>query len=432
MEIKYDFIDEDGNVVNTMSFDTEKQTKVKEEKNTGFLDISLIKDFREAINSSPFFMETRKQENRYSIICAAMDRIEKAVQVLNSTQAAPDKEEGLILYLVFACMIKDGIKCLHKCFGRDTLSCDEDKEFFIDVRDYNGNIFSEKQFATDDTFFEYYRSLAFAHPTGKTDKRKGRIFMQDGEEQCSPWVIACNSRFHFFTDLKNPIGIRIYSNKYPDGLKDIYFSFNCLQGYIKKRYDLLKELTEWAKDEIKDQEDIWKSQKIKRSDDAIETLKNAMSILESRFETAGDIEELIEYLSCETTLKRNKENVAKYRDAIKEIIPHLCDCIDKLDYDGMSNAILSVEQYPKNVHQMFYYQMEKIFNYLREKSDVIEEGSNEQWGLIQAEEFADSFAKKWVCIKPYEMSYEEIKLLVRVACYCEWLEEKGEEKTKNG
>ena len=42
-----------------------------------------------------------------------------------------------------------------------------------------------------------------------------------------------------------------------------------------------------------------------------------------------------------------------------------------------------------------------------------------QWGLRQAQDFANEFAKKWVVIEIGKMDFSEIKLLVTIACYFE-------------
>ena len=76
---------------------------------------------------------------------------------------------------------------------------------------------------------------------------------------------------------------------------------------------------------------------------------------------------------------------------------------------------------------MANYQLEKIFTYLDTRSETIDPNSNEYWGLLQAYEFSQEFAKKWVTINIRDMSYDEIKLLVCTACY---LEAKEQEEAK--
>ena len=68
---------------------------------------------------------------------------------------------------------------------------------------------------------------------------------------------------------------------------------------------------------------------------------------------------------------------------------------------------------------MMYYQIEKIYSCLNDDYGDVE------WGLIQAEAFANEFAKKWVTINPRSMNFDEIKLLTGVACYLEYKEQMG-------
>ena len=105
------------------------------------------------------------------------------------------------------------------------------------------------------------------------------------------------------------------------------------------------------------------------------------------------------------------------------IVPSICDCIDNLNYRKMYDILSIISVRPKKTHQMCNYQLEKIFCYLKDKSEDVAGGSNEEWGLKQVQNFANEFAKKWVIIKTYEMSYTEIKMLVRTACYLEWKEQ---------
>lgn len=63
-----------------------------------------------------------------------------------------------------------------------------------------------------------------------------------------------------------------------------------------------------------------------------------------------------------------------------------------------------------------YYQLEKIFGYLKVGEEF---SANYKWGLKQAKNIAAEFAGKWVEIDTDNMSADEIKLLVCVACFFE-------------
>ncbi len=66
--------------------------------------------------------------------------------------------------------------------------------------------------------------------------------------------------------------------------------------------------------------------------------------------------------------------------------------------------------------------LKKIFGYLHVGNEL---SSEYKWGLQQAQHFANEFAVKWVKINKDNMNADEIKLLVRMACYFEKKEEEN-------
>lgn len=249
--------------------------------------------------------------------------------------------------------------------------------------------------------------------------------MEDGEIQMCPWVIIDKSGMT--CRIKNPVGIRIYSNKFEDDLQDILFSFDDVKAYIKSRYKCLKEITKWAKEELEKHIEEWKKRKINRNQDPVDILTEIKSVLTDRFQDASSIENLVVYLTCPISVEENRENVLKFRQAIIDVISAICDSVDNLDCESMEQIVGKLFAYPRKMHKMAHYQLEKIFSYLRDRSETIDPYSNEAWGLKQAGDFANGFAKKWVKIDVDTMQYDEIKLLVYTACYLERKEQEAEE-----
>lgn len=168
-------------------------------------------------------------------------------------------------------------------------------------------------------------------------------------------------------------------------------------------------------------EQAWIQHKVRRDLSDIDILEDVKLILEERCIDTDEIEELIGYLKCESTIKENHESVEKFKNAIKRVIPEICDAMDDYNHDEIYDIVRDI-LYPRpKAHQMLHYQLEKIYCCLNNNH------SDTEWGLIQAEEFSKEFAKKWVIIKPRDMSFDEIKLLTRVACYLEYKEQIGEE-----
>ena len=416
-------INSDGKVCDSLEVPVANDKPKSKTKPKNYLNESLIWDLHNVIESSDIFMSEEPLKHKYNLFCAFKDRMFSAVKFLNKHSKPPKTEEEFINFLVYAAIVRDGIMKLYEnLYGKKPTFIGE-KKYFLNVRTYSAKYFSEETQPTDDDFFEYLRAMAFAHPY-ETSKR-GRPFMEDGEIQMCPWVIIDKSGMT--CRIKNPVGIRIYSNKFEDDLQDILFSFDDVKAYIKSRYKCLKEITKWAKEELEKHIEEWKKRKINRNQDPVDILTEIKSVLTDRFQDASSIENLVVYLTCPISVEENRENVLKFRKAIIDAIPGICDSVDNLDCELMEQKIGELLAYPREMHQMAYYQLEKIFSYLRDRSEIIDPYSDEAWGLKQAEDFANGFAKKWVKIDVDTMQYDEIKLLVYTACYLERKEQEAEE-----
>lgn len=445
-----------------------KQTTAKNQegktKENAFLDFSISRNFREVINSSPIFQNDSSIKGSWNLICAVMDRLDSSVQYLNdNTSEKPQSEEEFMIFLMFADMVYNAVRKLFDNLKipypyKDESNIDS-KRYFSDVyisffceneycmtgtsmRETYGCSFDGcrtdscflkqtgfvKDIPTDDNFFEYLRALAFAHPF-ETSKHK-KFFAQKGSEHYSPWVIIGQRITETISGVKNMVGVRIYSNKFLDdiGILDLCFPFDLLKEYIKSRYDLLMVATEWAEQEIKKFEAAWSKRKVNRELTPIEMLKDIKSILLARYEedSTYSIETAIEYLECPISLQENLTAIEIYRKALIATLPTLCDAIDAVDNDNYYSETFNdiLHAHPKKEHQMAHYQREKIFGYLREGVGR----DNITWGLTQSEYFANEYAKKYVTIKPRQMDFTEIKLLVTVAGYFE--KKKQESKAK--
>lgn len=399
-----------------------------------FLDESLIWDLHNALESSDIFKYEEPIKHKYNYLCALKDRLFNCLEYLNNHSKRPETENDFVIFFMFCTIIRDGIEEWYKnyCPGEKGKKYvheppyHNEKKYFSEVKTYSGSFFAEETIPTDDTFFEYLRSLIFAHPFETSKERNSkRKFMMKDEKQMCPWVII--KGIAFLADFDDAVGIRIYSNKFEDRLLDLLFSFDDLKAYIKSRFECIKEITEWVKAELEDHHSNWQKTKINREQEPIAVFKEIKSILNSRFQDEYSIDEIISYLQCPLTAEENAPSVERFRNAIIELIPKLCDCIDSLDTEGMEQIIDTVFLRPKKMHSQAHYQLEKIFCYLGKRSSVIDPYSNEAWGLIQADAFSQEFAKKWVSIDTKTMDYDEIKLLVSTACY---LEAKEQEKGK--
>jgi len=382
-----------------------------------FLNPDVYREFRNAFNETPLFMYNEEYKTCFNLFCAVTDRLESCIEYLNGHAETPKTEEDFLSFVMFSCMVLDAVKHVLK-------QLDIEK---IDKIDYFQNICLSKPLniekhkcPTDDKFFEYLRSIMFAHPF---ETNRPKFFMKH-EIQYSPWVIA-NSPATKFRGIKDGVGVRIYSNKF-DEIKDLIFSFDVLKKYIKSQYLLLDLATEKVKEIVSLKEIEWKKHKINRSLDYLDILKEIKDILKLRHEEYYDVETVIRYMGCKNTLKENLTSVERFKQGIIEIIPDLCDAIDSLNYEMATEKLdYILHQRPWKMHSMANYQLGKIYCDLNETQIV----SKREWALEQVELFSKEFAKKWVTIIPQEMSFDEIKLLVTVSCYLEKIEQEKEKRT---
>ena len=374
------------------------------------LDSQLINNLRDTINETNIFVQDEVQKDKFNLICAIIDRIDTAIYYINSNyNKFPSREEEFVVYLFYCCNIVQTIK---NAFDKLNIEMPTGNNYFEHIwnRIENGGEISETY--TDDKFFSYFRSLVFAHPTDTSKSIPDRI---TGEKQYSPYILLNGDRM---LENNGTIRVEIYSDK--RAAFCLTFKFELLNKYIKWKYELLNNIIEEFRNIIKSKEQKWKLHKVNREQDSVEVLEDIKKILEERYIETDIIEELIAYLKCECSLNINLKSVKKYKKAIVDVIPKICDAIDEYNHEAIYALVRDI-LYPRpKAHQMLHYQLEKIYCYLNN------EYGDTEWGLIQAEAFANEFAKKWVRIYPRKMSFEEIKFLTSVACYLEYKEQKGE------
>lgn len=374
------------------------------------LNKQLCDELRDVINQTDIFIKDEKESKRFLFICALMDRFDTVIKYINEHQKRPDSEEELIIFMVYSCIIKDGIDYIKKSLK---IGKSKDRKIFENIYKKKPiNISDNVQF-DDDKFFSYFRSLIFAHPLYTS---RSIPMSEENEIQYSPYIIV-NS---YIIKIPGLIGVKIYSNK-REIMEPLLISFESLKEYIKGKYEELNDVITKFKEIILEKETKWKEHKVNRNQEDVEILKDCLNILKERYIDGDEIDILLNYLTCKNSLEENIENVNKYRNEIKRVIPSICDAIDSHDIEELYSIISFILFVGPKTDNKIHYQLEKIYDYLNYKNKDIDDI---EWGLKQAELFAQRFAKKWVVIKPREMDYDEIKMLAQVACYLEYMEQK--------
>lgn len=386
------------------------------------LDENICIQFRHAICESPTISHDREKGFLYNLACAVKDRLYTAIRFLNNHWDYPDSEEDFLCFLLFACMLNDGIDSIYKAVFNAEPICNQEKKRFKEYIMRRPTYFSDEECPSDMEFFKHLRAAAFAHPyETKHNKAYKNLF----GVQVSPWVVV-NKYILPFYDFNEPIGVRIYSSTGEKGedVHDIMFSFDALKEFLKEKYSLLCEVTRWFKEDAKKTYEEWMKDKINRTLAPIDILRDVCRVLNKHHESTYAIETMIRALDLPISDDRNKEFVEEYRGYLVSLIPQLCDCVDKMDSAGQYEIERKTHIfYPLGMHEMANYQLEKVFNYLQERHLYVSANSNEEWGLQQAEGFYIEFAKKWVMMDVRNMDYNEIKLLFIVAMFKECKEQ---------
>ena len=364
------------------------------------LNQQLCDKLRDVINETDIFLKDKKESEKFLFICALMDRFDTVVKYINEHQKRPDSEEELIIFMVYSCIIKDGIDYIKKSLK---IGKSEDRKIFEYIYKKEPINIPDNVKFDDDKFFSYFRSLIFAHPLYTS---RSIPMSEENEIQYSPYIVM---EPLYTTTFIDPIGTAIYSNK-REIMEPLLISFESLKEYIKGKYEELYDVITKLKEIIEDKKTEWKKHKVNRNQEDIDVLKDCVNILEERYMDTDEVEKLITYLTCENSLKENIENVNKYRNEIKRIIPSICAAIDLYDIEELYNIIAFILFVRPKTDNKIHYNLEKIYDYLNNKNKDIDDI---EWGLKQAELFAQG-----------EMDYDEIKMLTQVACYLEYMEQK--------
>lgn len=403
-----------------------------------YLDKKVITNFREILNSSPIFYTEDKYKKNWNLICAMMDRIDSCVNYINDFDISNFKtEESLVNFLTYCSIINDAVVQLFKSIPslnefyetnikEQSIYFKKDYERFIIQYDKN----SINETYSDEKFFEFIRSLAFAHPLDTTRPK----FLKKHDKLFSPYVLI-NSLFK--DKIKNPVGIAIYS-LLDDKIIYLWISADHIIDYISNRYCLLRKVSNWHTNEISGHESKWKMVKVNRELDNVSLLKHIKEILNERHCDSYFIDDALEMLECEVSNKNNCVLVEKYKKSLIKTFSHLSDWVDSLQEESLypHEFFAMLDPAPKKMYSQAHYQLEKIFSYL--KDDVVDlesylknrnvyiskggtaDLSNFEWGLLQSECFFDMFGKTYIDFDLSEIkSTSELKLLVRTALFME-------------
>lgn len=389
-----------------------------------WLDKELIEKLREPIVNHPLLCRDEKYKKKHlQLYCAVIDRLGTSVTYLNENSSLPNSEEEFLSFLLHCCIILDAVKLLYQKFDDDypyKVESAKNKSvkvkpvdeplpenyyhFFKKIVQDKPRKLGNDKIPTDDSFFRYFRALAFAHPFGTTQVN----FMQNEDVHYSPYVLTGDYAKELSGVYDDIVGVMIYSTHSSD-LMPLIMPFITLKKYINSRYELLVGFIKKIEELIQKQEKEWANQKIERADNPLELIENIYNHLKMIFRDEHDnILKAKDFLEQHSSLDENEEVVEKYKTALIHTLPILCDALENIDLEKYITLlnIYTLPNHPK---------LGQVLN------------TSKPIGIIKcwAKELYETFAHKWITIDFENMSVDEIRFLIVVACCLE-----NEEKAK--
>ncbi len=381
------------------------------------LDECICDSMYSTLNNTNVFKYDDELKAKHSQVCAVLDRLRHATAWINSHQETPKGEEaptGLMTFMMFASLVKDSIEKLRNEFGRNSVLFDsgrpESRQFFADICTGDPLNIPMEACPTDDGFFQYFRSLVFAH-SGKITMSQG--ILRPGEIQYCPFIVE-DSLKHYANEPDDYVGVMIYSTEKDRDWKTLRVRFSTLKAYLKSRYDSLGLVLAMIEKKIKNSRKVWLKVTVDPALPMIDQLKFMRSEFARRCEDWMEFEvgQLIDLLEAPCSLSENQGRVTEYRKKIEDAVPRLAECFTALDYSGFISIVDHFTEIEVDESLKLNYTLRKIFEYLNNPE-------RRDWAMSDIDMIAQDFAKKWVRIDQSVMSDAELKMLLTVACYFE-------------
>lgn len=326
-----------------------------------------------------------------------------------------DAPTGLMTFMMFASVVKDSIERLREEFGLSATIFDKGHpdscKFFKNVCMGEPLSIPEEGCPTDDAFFQYFRSLVFAHP-GMVTRSQGILL--EGEVQYCPFIVErALKRYAYEPD--DYVGVMIYSSVKERDWKTLRVRFSVLKDYLKSRYESLGLVLDKVNKKIKESTKAWKMVKVDSQLPPLDQLKFMRDEFDKRCDdwSVYETQQLIDLLECPCTLEVNQSRVKMFRQEIVDSLPALCKAFSRLDYAEYFSIVNHLTEIEVEESRKLNYTLRKIFEYLGNPD-------KRDWATPDIDMIAKDFVCKWVKIDQRDMPDSEIKMLLTLACYYEY------------
>ena len=382
------------------------------------LDQKVCDSMYDILNHTTIFQYDEDLKAKHSQVCAVLDRLRHAVSWVNRHLETPTGIHAptqLMTFMMFASLIKDSIEKLRSDFGLSAVIFDkgrpESRQFFSSVCQREPLNISASECPTDDAFFQYFRSLVFAH-SGKVEM--SQEILRPGEVQYCPFIVERGLK-QYANEPDDYVGVMIYSTEKDRDWKILRVRFTALKAYLKSRYESLGLILSKIEKKLKANRKAWTKIRVDLTLSPLGQLKFMRKEFEKRCEgiMADEVGRLIELFEAPCSLAENQARVVAYRNEIETSIPQLVKCFERLDYSGFIAIVDHFAEHEIDEARKLNYKLRKIFEYLNEEN-------RREWATCDIDMIAQDFAKKWVRIDQNLMADEELKMLITLACYNEY------------
>lgn len=348
------------------------------------LNRSVIDNFRDTVNESPWFLYNDADDKKnWNILCACMDRITDIVDYLNKKELGDSEYRSnafdFIDFIAESAVLIDSVYHLGNIIIDEKFDIRADiphEEFFKSKIIINKTKDKKNIEYYDKRYFEYIRSICAMHPT-LTNRHKEFQMCDYGE--VSPFILWSEIA-HSLRDDGAELHIHVYDNGEMQKMNAIPIYLKEVFGYINWVYSALDYLSMKLKEKYDNKIASFKSRKLPSLEECVD-YKDYLSRLyfesEKRFSNVGYLFEAAGYIS-ELKMTR-KENAHKYKEfeaKLKEAVEDAKSKLQTMDSDSIHDEDLSLERllFPEvNEKQIFAgssYYYSKTIDFVSKHGDT--------------------------------------------------------------
>jgi len=311
------------------------------------LDISVIDNFRDAVNDNPaLFFEHKIYKKYWNTICSCMSRIEDIAQYLNNKRLGASVNYrcafDFIEFISQAAVLIDCVDHLSFIITDTHIESIKHSTFFkhkVMSEDYEVN--SETDEKLDKRYFEYIRSLSSLHPAN-TGHFKNEF--QRFQSEVSPFITwSC-----FMPKKRGDLSLMFYDNGEVSEFNSIPLFIDEFFKYIQWVYSQLDRLTDGWKSLISNII-IGYSNKLIRLPSSFRDYDEYLENLskEARLRACDGIEDLIDdsriLLNIKHACLPNARSCEELKVQIKRGISQVHNILQNMDYDAIEHKNLILD-----------------------------------------------------------------------------------------